>query len=377
MSTLISITSQQTLPNVLFAKEQKNINRYIFISTELMEGQHKTKHVLNSLSLSIPKENIVEVIEDSIDDIIKKLDKIEFLDSEEIIINLTGGTKIMAIAVYSFFARKSCKIFYIPFPKNEIVQIFPEIKQKVTALNYRVNLSEYFQSYDVQVETNSFLQKNQTLPVLLTNKLFEKNKNYLFRQNWYSLQNLGKELYNRPFINLQEERFSNVKKNLSAINYQTQTNGILSEKEIKYFIGGWWEEYLYHFIKTKLNLSDDQIGINIEINKDNSKRFSAGNEFDIIFIYENKFYVIECKTGIKDLAKTGIQVFNEYVYKLAALNKFFGLGAKLSLCILQSLPNDNEELRNFYQDRCEILNISLFSGTDFRNMNDFLNRLIK
>lgn len=49
MKTLLSLTSVQTLPNVLFAKEQSDWDRYVFISTELMEKQ--------SVSQDSPNEN--------------------------------------------------------------------------------------------------------------------------------------------------------------------------------------------------------------------------------------------------------------------------------------------------------------------------------
>jgi hypothetical protein len=374
MKTLISLTSAQTLPNILFAKEQSDWDRYIFISTELMEEQHKTEHILQVLGIEPDNENVIikEVIEDSLEDIAQKLSEIEFQDSEEITINLTGGTKVMAIGVYNFFIRKSCKVFYIPFPKNKIVQIFPEVKQKTSTLEYRINLEDYLKSYDVRINLLSLRQKNQTFPASITHQLYEHNKQHSFRQYWKALQNVGNELRSQPFIHLSESRFEQVKQGLELLNYQPKITGQLSEKEVKYFVGAWWEEYLYHFIKNKLQLSDTEIGLNIEINKDNAKRFSAGNEFDILFVYDNKFYVLECKTGIK---YTDIQIFNDYAYKLAALRKFFGLGVKLSLCVLQKLDS-NSAKKDFFADRSEVLNIKLFDGNNFNDMNDFLAELI-
>lgn len=379
MKTLISLTSAQTLPNVLFAKEQDDWDRYIFISTELMEKQHKTEHILNVLELQRNTSNIIikQVSEDSLEDISQNLKTIEFQDNEEVTVNLTGGTKVMAIGVYGFFIHKPCRVFYIPFPKNEIIQIFPEVKQKVRALNYRINLESYLKSYGVKIDSASFAQKNQTFSKALSHTIKQNSQRYQFRQHWKFLQGLGWELRTQPFINLNEARFSDVKQGLQVLNYQPLTRGKLQKQEVQYFVGGWWEEYLYHFIKDKLQLSDAEIGLNIQINKDNTKRFSAGNEFDILFVYQNKFYVIECKTGIYGIgSESGMQTFNKYEYKLAALRKFFGLGVKLSLCILQNL-NKNAEHKDFFDERSEVLNIKLFDGSSFNNMNQFLTELIK
>ncbi|MCC5943480.1 MAG: DUF1887 family protein [Bernardetiaceae bacterium] len=383
MPTLISLTSAQTLPNVLFAKSgTKQWDRYIFVSTDFMEGQHKTEHILQVLGLDRNAPNVIikQVLEDSLEDISLKLSNIEFHDDEEITVNLTGGTKIMAIGVYNFFVRKSCKMFYIPFPKNEIVQVFPEIKSKVQVLDYRVNLLEYLQTYDVKVSQASFQQKNHTFSEAITQNMFRQNTSYQrgkpFWHYWKNLQHLGQELQNRPFINLNEARFSEVKKGLNQVAYNPKQANLLSREEIQYFVGGWWEEYLYHSIKNQLQLDKNSIGLNIEINKDKSKRFSAGNEFDIVFVYENKFYVIECKTGIYDIKKTGMQTFNEYVYKLAALRRFFGLGVVLSLCILQKLPQSTDS-QIFFKDRTEVLNIKLFDGNDFKDIQSFLEKLLR
>jgi hypothetical protein len=70
-----------------------------------------------------------------------------------------------------------------------------------------------------------------------------------------------------------------------------------------------------------------------------------------------------------------MQIFNDYAYKLAALRKFFGLGVKLSLCVLQKLDS-NSAKKDFFADRSEVLNIKLFDGNNFNDMNDFLAELI-
>lgn len=382
MKTLISIISEQTLPNLLFAKEKGKFDRYIFIYTQKMTEKLATLRQV--LDIVIINDNEKEVLEDSLENIQQKLQEFTFEDDEEIIVNLTGGTKVMAIGVYNFFVKKPCKMYYIAFLKNEIVQIFPEVKQKTQNLAYRTFLLEYLQTYNVQIETQNFEQKNKIFLTTFTQNIFAKNtqrnnnEKRKFWDFWKPLKDfsIDETLKRQGFLDLTLPQFIPILQGLEALNYTTNTENKLSETEVKYFAGMWWEEYLYHFIKTKLNLSDNEIGLNIEINKDSDKKFSAGNEFDILFVYNNRLYVIECKTGITDLKKSGMKVFNEYTYKLSALRKFFGLGVKTILCILQTLPQ-NAENQNFYKERTELLNISLFDGKSLMNMDNFLNELIK
>lgn len=83
--------------------------------------------------------------------------------------------------------------------------------------------------------------------------------------------------------------------------------------------------------------------------------------------------MIECKTGIKGLKKSGIQTFNEYVYKLAALRKFFGLSVKLILIMLQPLTHN----RSFFDDRTSVLNILLLGGQEWANPDDLIEQILK
>ena len=72
MKILISIVSDQTIPNILFIREVKEVDRYIFISTKKMEGKNKTKHIIDAAGISTENIDIVDVIEDSISDIENK-----------------------------------------------------------------------------------------------------------------------------------------------------------------------------------------------------------------------------------------------------------------------------------------------------------------
>ena len=71
MKTIVSLVSDQTVPNILFIREMMPYDRLIFISTEKMEKQEKTNTIL-SLVENIISETVV-VKEDDINDIKEKL----------------------------------------------------------------------------------------------------------------------------------------------------------------------------------------------------------------------------------------------------------------------------------------------------------------
>ena len=100
---LVSLVSEQTIPNVLYIRECNNVDGYVFISTEKMDKKNVSQHIMEA-SGTVSNENSETVIvkEDSLQDIEKELKKQPFNKEDKFLVNLTDGTKIMAIGVYDF-----------------------------------------------------------------------------------------------------------------------------------------------------------------------------------------------------------------------------------------------------------------------------------
>jgi hypothetical protein len=368
--TLISLLSDQTLPNVLFARELGPFNRHIFVSTDHTNSQRKPQALQETLGLA--QAEVVRVVEDSPQDIQQRLSGLSFSDDEEIIVNLTGGTKIMAIGVYNFFLRRNSRMFYIPFPKNNIVQVHPEMMQKERPLAYRTSLEEYLQAYQIQVEPRRFARKNAHFgPPALAEQLYLAQGKRPFRQAWQPLrgpeaQAMLRQSGRLPLAGPDGDR---VAQNFRQLGYRPQTAGWISAEEADYFAGQWLEVALYHRIRQALSLGDQAIGLNIEINSDGTSAPQANNEFDVLFVHDNKLYVVECKTGVGTL-----QQFNEYVYKLGALRDLFGLGVKPVLFVQQPT---RPERRHLYESRCKQLKINFLDGSAFAQPSSFVSSLLR
>lgn len=133
---LVSLVSEQTIPNILVAAYYKPGILW-FISTERMERERKTECIEKTLRLKgllSSTKNIEKIIvdQDSLTDCINKIESlIEKVSYEvEYIVNITGGNKVMALATYEVFREIGQKVIidYIPLGKNELVQIFPRKK---------------------------------------------------------------------------------------------------------------------------------------------------------------------------------------------------------------------------------------------------------
>ncbi|MDR0833451.1 MAG: DUF1887 family protein [Candidatus Symbiothrix sp.] len=141
---LVSLISEHLLPNFLLAKEMEGkFDRHIFITTARM-GESMTARFCNALKIDKKDIQIVIVSEDDLPDARKKLNKCNFSKDDGYIINLTGGTKIMSIAIFQHFFKYEAEYYYIPIGINKIENVRTG---EDVPLNYRINVEEYLSLY--------------------------------------------------------------------------------------------------------------------------------------------------------------------------------------------------------------------------------------
>ena len=355
---IVSIVSDQTVPNVLFIKELGPADKYFFISTLKMEESNKniTDCIIDAAGISNKKIYKILVIEDSLLDIDSKLIEELVIEDEDIVsVNITGGTKLMSLGVYNYFSRNgAADIYYIPIGKNEIRQVFPLRKNRIKLLEFRINLLDYLKAYGVKVNSKSFSSKNTLLkPIDQTNALFKA-----------FIENRNKLIMNAEEIRINKFRGEKIEKNNESHKYAFEcaitfsdygvvfdSTEKISKNETKYLTGEWFEEFLYPIIKRTLKKSDDEIGMGVQLIKGDTP-----NEYDIVFTHNNSLYVIECKTDIADNEEGKISyLFTNTLYKAATLKKEFGLWVNYFLFSLNDFSNLKEEQKS----RAKLLDIKL------------------
>lgn len=357
---LISLVSEQTIPNVLFIKEVQNKYKeeeiqYLFVSTDIMENKKKTDLVLKGSHIDGSKENVtvINVIEDSITDIYSKLSEQakNWSDADEIIVNLTGGTKIMSIGVYVFFKEQNSynlHIYYLPIGKNTYKQIFPSEEKMDNELKFRISLDDYLASYGVTIEHRSKPLKDIQYTQYYFNFFLDDKKN-----NWKVVNEKlrekraqGKEIHSLDDLDKETKHFLNV------CNFTPEKPDVISKNEINYLTGGWFEEYMYDLVKKYTDLDDDKIALGINISHKENQ-----NEFDVMFVNENALYIFECKTILKS---NNYNLLNDTLYKLASLKKEFGLEVKGYVATLdKDLRDKQDKINECYIKRANSLNIEI------------------
>lgn len=312
---LVSILSDHLVPNYLFIKEMRGqYNELLFIGTPYTESKAIATHLENALENR--KSNIKKVIleSDQYQEGVQSLENISLPNDVQYIVNLTGGTKIMSLIVYDFFRKLNSSFYYIPIGKNTYCNIEEE---NMHALQYRISLREYFTLYGLHYECDNALLKDAET----TFQFFEKQK----KRKFY----LSDEIKN---------------------SQKAET-----AKDKKYYAGEWFEEYTYLRIKKELNLREQDIAMSLKIYREDSQ--NNDNEIDVAFMYENALYIIECKVSMNGYGKEKWQTIEDYLYKLAAISKDFGLIVRPYIFTLHKMEKLPDGSLKGLQKRMQILGI--------------------
>ena len=312
---LVSILSDHLVPNYLFIKEMRGqYNELLFIGTPYTESKAIATHLENALENR--KSNIKKVIleSDQYQEGVQSLENISLPTDVHYIVNLTGGTKIMSLIVYDFFRKLNSSFYYIPIGKNTYCNIEEE---NMHALQYRISLREYFTLYGLHYECDNTLLKDAET----TFQFFEKQK----KRKFY----LSDEIKN------------------------SQKAEAATDK--KYYAGEWFEEYTYLRIKKELNLREQDIAMSLKIYREDSQ--NNDNEIDVAFMCENALYIIECKVSMNGYGKEKWQTIEDYLYKLAAISKDFGLIVRPYIFTLHKMEKLSDGSLKGLQKRMQILGI--------------------
>lgn len=340
MKTLISVISEQTIPNLLLIRDLKSLYmEQVFITTRDMEMQHRSQWI--EMAAGIPENSIrrIEVDENSLPDIRQKLCDAFPSELSGFHVNLTGGTKPMTIGVYEFFSKPGNRIVYVPIGKNHQEELYPRPGCDDVPINYRLSLQEYLLAYGL------YYQSDETLlhPKEFTNAFFNDFRRKNFRFN-------------------SETRIINAQYNESDI-------------EKVYYSGRWFEEFVFTIIADSLKLESGHIALSLKIFRDPNS-LQHDNEFDVMFVLNNALYVIECKARVGNYNYIKDNM-DEYMNKLAAITRDFGLRVNSYIFTLTDIQSTSGNKYPNIEKRRRILGIRRivdamdFSETPFILTNVF------
>jgi hypothetical protein len=383
-ATVLQLVGEQPMPNILFLKEfaEQIQHCYLIVTTQ-------TKGVVDMIKKGTEELDIeytsIDVKPDDLLDIEQTLRREVKIDPDMMIIgNITGGTKVMSLALFNFLKELGADgIYYLTVNKNTIQQIFPQRKYGERPLKTRLDLVTYLQGSGLKSKSG-FDKKND----YYRKATIEKEIPIMF--NAFVGENKAKATEIMRAIQIAEKRGKAIQQKadpaLFELVRQWETLGFtfdnpesISKHETKFLTGDWLEARVYEQVLRALPIPESQAAIGISLQKQ-----ETDNEYDVMFIHDNLIYVIECKTSVTDKSmkpnsdhtdneeEKFRELFASTLYKADSLKRDFGLSIRYYLASLHDFKDLNEAQVN----RAKKLGITLI-GLDALTNDDKFREVFK
>ena len=372
----VCLVSDQAAPNLLpiLDSEFKPQKAVFVVSTK-----DEIKEKANSLKLAFKQNDIdVDILELSNEFDFQSMetelfDLLSSYENENIALNVTGGTKLMAIAAQNVFSGVK-PIFYINTNKEEIIFISKENDKHIPVqkLNTKTLINTYLSSYGVSVLKN----KDD----------FNFYKLGVFTERFVRRQEDYKDIISK--LNLLAFNASNSKLETNFTNYSNDLKLILEDladedlvrlngdivdfknEQTRSFLNGNWLEYFtYKQANSIADVIDADWNVDVVNSKYEKNKVGVNNELDVIFMAKNKCHIIECKT-INFENTENKDKLQSYLDKLNSLKGYGGSLTKVCLVSFYAIPQNIKR-------RAEKDNIEIIDDYRIKNLKERIQSWIK
>lgn len=301
---------------------------------------------------------------------------LEWLEREGeggVVLNATGGTKLMSMAAYEAFRAYELPIFYVHPRDDRVIWLQPE-ELGGQELADRLRLEAFLQVHGAAVEGKPRRSVPEYADLDLAGTLVERLEDFaapLGTLNWLAGQagsagecpRLEKE-YPRllDLLDLFEAR--------GKLRYRDGHIGFPDE-DARFFVnGGWIEAWVFDQVR-QLRKNDPAIqDIAYAVNVQRTRRGrQVPNELDVVILRNNRLHIIECKTRrFRDEGEDSPGA--EALYKLDILRDLMGgLQARAMLVSYRDLPDHD-------RTRAADLGIHVCAGSQLRRLAEKLREFL-
>lgn len=359
--TQFCLVSGEQMPNLL-PIFQLGARRVVLFATPQMS--HQSELLEKTLRQRLPAIEVVPVnLDDAYDfnaisnTVLDELAKAETIiktnnSNGEIVLNATGGTKVMVLAAVSIFSANGNRVFYLSEATNELIflPIVGSNEAQITkAVSKPIRLLDYLAVYDVTVET----QKEES--PALSDGLF---KELILRQQKYergiaSLNALAQAAFigskGKKTISTEMDTPPNSDLNKLLSYFEQEKLLKVDGKKITFTSeqarfavnGGWFEDYTFKVVNSLRSHGVHDPEKNLRIAPQGQLiGKGADYEIDSCFLHNHTIYLVECKTCLMEDTKVTTPILN----KLSAISQSLGKKVR-SILISYQRVNPNAKAR--------------------------------
>ena len=291
----------------------------------------------------------------------------------ELILNITGGTKLMSQG-FSEVMNGDAKLIYTDTQHHRLEYIGAKNNKPPRTLPSVLGIQDYLKAYGANYKQSLSDQNDWQEKILqrknLTKYLGQKaeslsnligNINYLVSKalsdNGNEIEKPVQYLNKHPLgdwhIALQKMQQSRL------LEWDKDTEIRFIDVEAARYLGGiWLEEYVYHIAKDE---QPQEVSSGVKVSWDHSRK--THNELDLVLVHNNRMLIIECKTM---RFGNNQQKDSDVLYKIDSLgDDLKGLYGELWLVSARE-PSDN------MRDRAKDRRINIIAPAELKNFRSRL-----
>jgi hypothetical protein len=367
----VCMVSAQAAPNLLpLLDEQLKPKEVILLVSEKMKPQATyLQDVIKPMGIKVRQQTFeatgnFQQLQNQLEALINEYPE------QSIALNVTGGTKWMAITAQEVFRSYGQPVFYVDIDTDSI--FFVDSERAPLTLTARIKLKNYLLAYGYEIKSEKIGASGLTSD---QRELCQYMVAYV--EEWGGaigqLNRLASEAEQKKTLSVSLSLLEKSDSYLEALLKQCVGSGILQHEKDKkqiYFAdekarffanGGWLEEY----INGRLNelkadgVLQDNSHLNLRIGSPNST-----NEIDVAFMARNRLHLIECKTRRLTGAYAG-SAGTESLYKLDSISELGGLGTRSMLVSYRPLGVADKQ-------RASDLRIKVVEGIQLKDIKAIL-----
>ncbi len=380
--THVCLVSAQATPNLIAAIDEQWRPRRVVLATssEMNSAADGLERVLKRRGIAIERL----MIGDAYDYPRIYETFFNFLDRQTntVALNVTGGTKIMAMAAQVAFHDAKAPVFYVNVKTDEILVL--GARKPNASLSGKVGLADFLEAHgytlaDGQRPAKPSITREQSDLTLRIVEGVERFGPALGQLNALAAQAQG------TLIGKLDERhrdsiiFNDIVDLFVEGGHIHRQNPDLrfASEDARVFVGGGWLEQ--HVFKALADLAGTQhfadYGMNMKIVAPNGATL---NEIDGAFLHQNTLHLIECKAAnLAATGNSGDDKGTEAIYKLETLLKMGGLRTRGMLIDYRGrLSTGGKEHVKANFARAKAGNIRIVSGAAIKTLKDEIKQWI-
>ncbi len=293
--------------------------------------------------------------------------------AKQIVLNATGGTKLMSIAACEAFRARELPVFYIHPLRDELLWLQPEGRPP-RALAERIGIEAFLQAHGASVQGKPRRNVPRPQDLETAGAIIDEIQqfgNAVKELNGLALR-AAKSAKERGLV----VRLKKTGPCLDELITLFSRHGKLRRKggeirfpneQARFFVnGGWIEPWVFAQVQN-LRQEDPHIhdlarGVNV-VRMLNDKK--VHNELDVLFLRNNRLHIIECKTR-RFHGDGQDSIGAETLYKLDALRDLMG-GLQARAMLVSCLNMGGHD-----RTRAADLGIAVCAGEQLRNIKQHL-----